>query len=91
MKFEWDEEKAKINIAKHGISFSEAATVFGDPLSIPLDDPDHSYDEKRFLLIGQSSIGSLLIVSYTEREERIRIISARDVTRSERKFYEEAE
>ena len=91
MKFEWDETKAVTNLDKHGVSFVEASTVFGDPLSIPFDDPDHSFDERRFLLMGESVDGRLLIVSFTERKEAIRIISARETTRSERKVYEQGE
>jgi uncharacterized protein len=89
MEFEWDAEKAERNPAKHGVSFQEAATVFGDPLSITYDDPDHSQDEDRFLTFGHSSEGRLLVVSHTDREERIRIISARPATRREKKQYEE--
>lgn len=83
--------KALSNLAKHGVSFAEASTVFADVLSIPFDDPDHSIQESRFLLIGESSQGRLLIISYTERLGKIRIISAREVEHLERKFYEESE
>jgi uncharacterized DUF497 family protein len=88
VQFEWDPEEAAHNLTKHGVSFHEAATVFGDPLSMDFDDPDHSVDEQRALLVGQSDQGRLLIVSFTERGETIRIISARETTRRERDFYE---
>ncbi|ABA57609.1 Protein of unknown function DUF497 [Nitrosococcus oceani ATCC 19707] len=90
MRFEWDLSKAENNEKKHGVSFSEATTVFGDPLELTISDPDHSEDEYRFLLsIGRSSVGRVLIVSYTEREENsIRIISARRATKPEQKQYE---
>jgi uncharacterized protein len=89
MEFEWDPEKAAANLAKHGVAFPEAATVFGDPLAITYSDPDHSDDEDRFLTFGHSSEGHLLVVSHTDRGERTRIISARRATRKERKLYEE--
>lgn len=89
MDFEWDDEKAARNLAKHGVSFHEAATVFGDPLSTTYYDPDHSEDEDRYLTIGHTSTGQVLIVSHTDRGDRIRIISARRATRKERKSYEE--
>ena len=88
MDFEWDPEKEKTNIAKHGVSFSEAMTVFGDPLELTIADPDHSEAEFRFISIGLSSAGQLLVVAYTERGDRTRIISARPVTARERKQYE---
>ena len=87
--FEWNPAKAKKNIEKHQVSFNEAATVFGDPMSITFYDPDHSIDENRFITVGLSHLGKLLIVSHTDRTDRIRIISARKATRRERKFYEE--
>lgn len=87
--YEWDQEKSENNLQKHGVSFEEAASVFGDPLYIDFYDPDHSIDERRYLIIGQSNAGRLLIVSYTERDEVIRLISAREMTSSERKAYEE--
>jgi uncharacterized DUF497 family protein len=90
MRFEWDEDKAASNLAKHGVSFSEAATVFGDPLSDTFDDPDHSAEERRFIIIGTSQRGRMLIVSHTDDGEVVRIISAREPTRSEREFYEES-
>lgn len=89
MQFEWDEDKAKKNILKHQVSFNEAETVFDDPFYIDFYDPDHSMDEDRYLIVGQSNQGRILIVSYTERENSIRLISAREVTRQERKVYEE--
>ena len=89
MEFEWDPDKATRNLTKHGVSFQEAATVFGDPLALTFFDPDHSEEEDRFLTFGNSSDGRLLVVSHTDREDRIRIISARRATRKERKSYEE--
>lgn len=88
MEFEWDDDKAAKNIAKHGVSFDEAATVFGDPLAVTYFDPDHSDDEDRFLTFGYSREGVLLIVSHTDRGDAIRIISARRATRRERRIYE---
>jgi uncharacterized DUF497 family protein len=89
MEFEWDPAKAARNLAKHGISFHEAGAVFGDPLAITYVDPDHSRVEKRFLTFGHSQGGPLLVVSHTDRGDRIRIISARRASRRERTFYEE--
>ena len=89
MEFEWDPAKATRNVAKHGVSFPEAATVFGDPLAMTYFDPDHSKDEDRFITFGHSNSGQLLVVSHTDREDGIRIISARRATRRERKAYEE--
>lgn len=89
MQFEWDENKAASNLTKHGVLFEEAKTVFEDPLYIDFYDPDHSEDEERYLIVGESSQGRLLIVSYTEKGDFIRIISAREVTRTEQKVYEE--
>lgn len=89
MEFEWDAEKGARNLGKHGVSFHEAATVFGDPLAMTYFDPDHSEDEERFLTFGQSSRGRLLLVSHTDRGERVRIISVRQATRRERNQYEE--
>ena len=89
MEFEWDEDKAAGNLKKHKVAFTEAATVFGDPLSATFPDPDHSTDEDRFITIGSSDRDHVLVVSHTDRDERIRIISARKATRRERKVYEE--
>jgi uncharacterized protein len=89
MDFEWDPDKAFGNLAKHGVAFPDAATVFGDPQAITYSDPDHSEDEDRFLTFGHSIQGHLLIVSHTDRGQRTRIISARRATRKERKLYEE--
>ena len=89
MKFEWDPTKAATNKLKHGVSFGEATTVFGDPLAITYADPDHSEDEYRFLTFGVSREGRLLVVSHANRQDRVRIINAREVTRDERKIYEE--
>jgi len=89
MEFDWDDDKAEINIVRHGISFLEAASVFDDDLSITFLDPDHSIDEERLIIIGHSNRGRLLFVSHTDRNRRPRIISAREVTRRERKVYED--
>jgi len=89
MEFEWDEDKAEINLSKHDVSFSEASTVFGDPLSSTQYDPDHSDDEDRYIIMGESSDGRLLLVSHTDRDDRIRIISARRATRRDRRTYED--
>ena len=89
MEIEWDPDKAISNLAKHGVSFREAGTVFGDPLAVTYFDPDHSEEEDRFLTFGHSSAGHLLVVSHTDREDCTRIISARWATRKERKSYEE--
>ena len=89
MEFEWDADKATENERKHGISFDEAATTFGDPLSLTIPDPDHSGDEERFILLGQSYAGRRIVVVHTEGRDRIRIISARLATGRERRSYEE--
>ena len=89
MNFEWDSPKASRNQLKHGVSFHEAATVFGDPLATTYNDPDHSISERRFITVGMSEAGRVLIVSHVDRAEKIRIISARKTTRRERKYYEE--
>jgi uncharacterized protein len=86
--FKWDIKKATKNLKKHKVSFKEAATVFGNLLSITYSDPDHSIDEHRFITIGESSRGRLLMIAHTDRGDNIRIISAREVTRQERQFYE---
>jgi uncharacterized DUF497 family protein len=87
--FEWDEEKAEINLKKHKVGFEEAKSVFGDPFSITVDDPDHSREEQRFIDIGKSASGKLLVVVYTERGSKIRIISCRKATPAECRIYEE--
>lgn len=89
MEFEWDDAKAESNEEKHGVTFAEAMTVFGDPLALTGYDPKHSEDEDRYLTMGTSESGRLLIVSHTDRDDRIRIISAREATRRERKDYED--
>jgi len=89
VNFVWDPKKASANKQKHGVSFAEAATVFGDPLAITFPDPDHSTNERRYLAVGMSQSGRVLMVAYTDRDDDIRIISARRATRPERKFYEE--
>jgi len=90
MVFEWDPRKSAINLRKHGVSFAEAGTVFGDELSITVSDPDHSAQEDRFITIGWSNLHRLLMVAHTDRGENTRIISARELTKAERKEYEEA-
>jgi len=90
MEFEWDEAKAGANLVKHDVAFEEARTIFDDPLYVAFYDPDHSLDEHRYIIIGQSSEGRLLIVSYTERRDTVRLINARQVTRTEREAYEES-
>jgi uncharacterized DUF497 family protein len=88
MEFEWDPKKATANLQKHGVDFAEAMTVFGDPLELTISDPEHSEDEFRFLSIGRSTSGRLLVVAYTERNARIRLINAREAGSQERKQYE---
>jgi len=90
LTFEWDQKKAASNLRKHGVSFEEAATAFGDPLSLTIPDPDHSLNEDRYVLIGESQMERLLVVAHTERSDTIRIISARLATRGERVSYEES-
>jgi len=87
--FEWDPNKAKSNLEIHRISFDEASTAFRDPLSLTIHDPLHSDEEERLILIGNSARNRLLVVVHTERGENIRIISAREATKKERKQYEE--
>ena len=87
--FEWDPEKGDANFQKHGVSFDEASTVFGDPLSLLMPDPDHSADEERYLVLGMSVYQKLLVVAFAERPPNTRLISARRATRAERKRYEE--
>jgi uncharacterized DUF497 family protein len=89
--FEWDPAKAAANLKKHGVSFEEAVTVFQDPLAKIHADPDHSEDELRQILIGHSAQNRVLLVSFTDRRSRIRLISAREATRREHKEYEEAQ
>lgn len=88
MDFEWDSSKELSNQKKHGVSFAEASEVFNDDYSLSVPDPDHSYEEARYLIFGISSKGRHLVVSFTERSDAIRIISARCMTRQERKAYE---
>jgi uncharacterized DUF497 family protein len=87
--FEWDEEKAKSNLRKHGVSFAEAATVFNDPLCLIMDDPNHSIREQRFLILGYFIASRLLLVVHCERDEVIRMTSARPATPSEQRHYEQ--
>ena len=89
MKFDWNLTKAEQNQTKHNVSFQEAASVFGDPLSITFHDPAHSMEEERTIIIGQSKNGRLLFVSHLDRNNITRIISAREATRSEKRIYEE--
>jgi len=91
LNFEWDTKKGDSNVIKHGVSFEEASTVFGDPLSLTIDDPLHSTTELRMVHIGMSHNNRLLVVVFTERENNIRIISARNATKKERKYYESDE
>ncbi len=88
LQFEWDAKKAKANLAKHGVSFEEAMTVFADPLARIFDDEEHSEDEKREIIIGHSIQQHLVLISFTGGEDRIRLLSARKATRQERKDYE---
>ena len=91
MVYEWDNKKAGKNVKKHGVSFMEAATVFLDPLAVTFDDPDHSIEEQRLLTVGMSARQRILIVNYTERDDVIRIISAREAEPKEIRIYEEGE
>jgi uncharacterized DUF497 family protein len=86
---EWDNRKAAANLRKHHVAFEEAVTALEDPLAVTYRDPDHSIDESRFLTFGLSPKGRILVVAHTDREEAIRLISARLATRSERRAYEE--
>ncbi len=88
LEFEWDNRKEKTNIYKHDVSFHDAATVFGDFLAWTFSDPDHSECEDRFITIGRSSRGKTLVISHTDRDDRIRIISARQATLREKRQYE---
>ena len=89
MEFEWDESKATANLTKHGVSFEEAKTVFDNLLAVIFDDETHSVDERREIIIGHSRNNRLLLISFTERSNVIRIISARLATRREREDYEQ--
>lgn len=89
MVFEWDSRKSAINLRKHGVSFADAGTVFGDEFAITFPDPDHSDQEDRYITIGWSNLHRLLMVAHTDRGEKIRIVSARELTKAERKEYEE--
>ncbi len=89
MEFEWDPKKVTANVQKHDVTFQEAATVFGDPLAITFEDPDHSTDENRYITFGLSLQKRLIVVSHTERGGQTRIISARLMGHKERKIYEE--
>lgn len=91
MILEWDPEKAASNLVKHGVDFHEAGTVLDDPLSTTFPDPDHSIDEHRYLTIGSSLSGRILVVAHTDRGEAIRLISARPATPSEQRFYEQGQ
>jgi uncharacterized DUF497 family protein len=88
IEFKWDPIKEEANIRNHGVTFTEAATAFADPLSITVPDPRHSITEERYVLVGRSNRGRLLAVMHTDRGEYIRIISARLVTSHERREYE---
>jgi uncharacterized DUF497 family protein len=90
LTFSWDKKKATSNLRKHDVAFEEAATAFGDTLSLTTFEPDHSLDEDRFILLGSSNRGRLLVVAHTERSDTIRIISVRLATRGERKIYEKS-
>jgi uncharacterized DUF497 family protein len=89
MKIEWEPEKAKSNLKKHGISFEEAATALSDPMAATGADPDHSITEERYVTFGVSEKGRLVVVSHTEKDETIRIISARKASKGEKELYEE--
>jgi len=90
LRFTWDQAKALSNLRKHGVDFLEAATAFGDPHSISIPDPDHStHGEERWLLLGHSQQGRLLVIAHTEQGDEIRLITARLATRPERETYEE--
>ena len=89
MEFSWDPGKAASNDRQHGVSFQEAKTVFGDSLSMTVPDPDHSLGENRYIIVGTSIRNRALLVAHTERDHDIRIISARELTRRERRQYEE--
>jgi len=88
IEFEWDPPKARANLQKHRVAFQEAATVLRDSLAITIFDPDHSQEEDRYITIGTSARGRILMVAHTDRGDRTRIISARELTRAEREAYE---
>ena len=90
IRFTWDPRKAASNRRKHGVGFEEAATAFGDPLSLTVPDPAHAAGEERFLLLGQTESGRLVVVAHLDRGDEIRLISARPASRRERRDYEEA-
>ena len=90
-EFEWDPIKAATNLRDHGVSFEEATTVFADPLAMLMADPDHSVDEERYVLLGESTQRNLLVVAFADRPPRTRLISAREATPYERRHYEEGE
>jgi uncharacterized DUF497 family protein len=87
--FEWDPKKAESNARKHGVTFDEASTVFGDPLGLLMPDPDHSSDEQRYVVLGMSNRRRVVVVAFAERPPRTRLISARRATRHEQRRYEE--
>ena len=89
LTFEWDDQKAQENVRRHGVSFEESSTIFGDPLSLTIEDPLHSVEEDRLITIGLSLVGSVLVVVHTERGDNIRIISARLARPRERRVYGE--
>lgn len=91
MRFEWDPEKAAASLAKHGVSFDEASTVFGDPLATTVEDLEHSGDEENFLTTGLSSRQRVVIVWHTDRDDTVRIVGAREATPRERRIYESGE
>lgn len=88
MQFEWDSGKAARNLRKHGVAFPEAVSAFGDPLSETFPDPFHSEEERRWVTIGQAETGRLLVVAHTDRQRKLRIITARPATPRERRYYE---
>lgn len=89
MEFEWDDDKSESNLHKHGVSFPEAQTVFADPLALTGYDPDHSDQEDRYVTMGTSLEGRLMVVAHTDRDGKVRIISAREASRRERRDYED--
>ena len=91
VRFEWDPDKAALNLETHGVSFEEASSVFGNPLAVTFFDPDHSDDEDRYLTFGRSQENRLLAVVHTDRESTMRLISAREVSRKERQQYEQGD